>query len=326
MRVPGVVIETGSVQAPERWYYWAAQVLAAHDYVVMTFDVQGQGRSDLAGSGPDAFGGVPAQDRGNFVDGLVDAIDFFFSSDGAPYRARTASARERQRTEVAAGDATAHNPLHGYLDRRRLGIAGHSLGAAAVSVVQGVDSRVDAAVAWDNLESGAGVRPRVPALGMSADYLITPFPHAGDPDPEGLNGAYADWRRAGVDAMQVNMRGATHFEWSYSPGPLLPATLRGIDVAAWYTTAWFDRYLRRDPKADDRLLTKRWHRDPVDAGIDPPERGNMFSFYFRSRAAFHRLRDGKLARCGDLRHGCAALVARDGVPEKPPYSYREDRG
>jgi hypothetical protein len=324
-RLPGIVVETGSVQAPERWYYWIAQVLAAHDYAVMTFDVQGQGRSDALGTGPDAFQGVPAQDQTHFEEDLVDAIDFFGSRPSAPYKPRGAAAAQQQASEVGAKKATAWNPLFDYLDFARLGIAGHSLGASSVSSVQGYDKRVDALVAWDDLS--AGVKPRVPALGMSADYGLVVYPHASDPDPESRNGGFADWRRAGVDTMQVNVRGGSHFEWSYSPSPALPASLRGIDMAAWYTTAWFDKYVKGDRTADRRLLTRRWLADPVDVGLQPAEKGNLLSFYLRSRAFFTRGgRGGGRVVCDDLRAGCPALVPGDGVPAKPAYSWRADRG
>src|SRR3954449_6948995 len=50
---PGVVITTGSIQGSERMYWWLAQDLAERGYVVMTYDVQGQGRSEtLPHGGP----------------------------------------------------------------------------------------------------------------------------------------------------------------------------------------------------------------------------------------------------------------------------------
>src|SRR3954452_12313076 len=50
---PGVVITTGSVQGSERMYFWLAQDLAERGYVVLTYDVQGQGRSEtLPHQGP----------------------------------------------------------------------------------------------------------------------------------------------------------------------------------------------------------------------------------------------------------------------------------
>ena len=51
---PGIVITNGSVQAPEELYWFAAQTLAKAGYVVLTFDPQGQGRSDTFGEVPDA--------------------------------------------------------------------------------------------------------------------------------------------------------------------------------------------------------------------------------------------------------------------------------
>lgn len=294
--LPGVVLETGSVQAPERWYYWTAQVLANHGYVVLTFDVQGQGRSDAFGSHDQNFyKGFPAQDLNHFVEDLTDAIGFFHSSA---------------------------NPHRALLDTGRLGLVGHSLGASAVSEVQEQDPRVDAIVAWDNLSSS--VTPKKPALGMSADYGLTPTPYQSDPDPDSKSTAFAKWKAAGVDAMQVNLRGGTHYEWSYAP-MMLPASLRGIDVAAWYTTAWLDKYVKGDATADARLLTDRWRADPVSKEIDAAGAGNLFSFYFRSPLAID-LADGTAVSCTDARAGCAPLVSDDGVPRDKPYSYLADRG
>ena len=63
--------------------------------------------------------------------------------------------------------------------------------------------------------------------------------------------------------MQVNIRGGTHYEYSYIPGVEFDATLRGLDMAIWYTAAWFDKYLKSDPSADRRLLTTRWIDGPA---------------------------------------------------------------
>jgi hypothetical protein len=198
---------------------------------------------------------------------------------------------------------------------------GHSLGASAVSEVQAIDDRVDAIVAWDNLSST--VVPKKPALAMSADYYLDPTPNTADPDRDGKSGGFSRWKAAGVDAMQVNLRGATHYEWSYAP-MMLPASLRGIDTAAWYTTAWLDKYVK-GAAADARLLTDRWRADPVELGLDPAEAGNLYSFYYRSPLAFH-LDGGAPVACDDARAGCAALRSDDGVPRDRAYSYLSDRG
>jgi hypothetical protein len=127
-RLPSVVIENGSVQAPETLYWWMAQTLVRNGYTVMTFDPRGQGRSDQQ---------TPAGEPGSnfnpsvFWEGLVDAIDFFRSTPTRPYP-HNATCAGTYPTPV-----TRHNPLHALNDRNRLGIVGHSLGAAGVSVVQG---------------------------------------------------------------------------------------------------------------------------------------------------------------------------------------------
>ena len=60
---PGVVITNGSVQADEQMYWYAAQTLAKAGYVVLTWDPQGQGQSDVPGEGPDASRGRAGPER-----------------------------------------------------------------------------------------------------------------------------------------------------------------------------------------------------------------------------------------------------------------------
>jgi dienelactone hydrolase len=341
---PAVVITTGSVQAPEELYLFAATTLAKKGYVVMTFDVQGQGRSDTFGEEPDRNENFPAQQSQNFIDGTEDALRFLLSSPSRryiPLPSRTTGTvhRARQQRRVAEGRNAPYNPLHALVDPSRIGIVGHSLGAYAVSAVccaddagKPADKRVDAVVAWDNLQIGGTderprIIPRVPALGMSADYGLTPTPYTSLPSSQSKNTASNAYSAAGVDTAQLNIRGGTHYEFSYIPNPAFGATLRGMDMVAWYTAAWLDKYVKRDPAADRRLLTRRWRHDARSAEIDPDGDANMFSRYFRSRLDIG-LADGRRVRCGNLRDlrntkpgdNCgAAWVKSDGRP--PNYSY-----
>src|SRR3954447_12077225 len=85
---PGVVITTGSVQGSERMYWWLAEDLAERGYVVMTYDVQGQGTSETLPHPTNAMPfcnpfatpddgemsgcpGVPFQQEANFTKGTV---------------------------------------------------------------------------------------------------------------------------------------------------------------------------------------------------------------------------------------------------------------
>ena len=270
-RRPGVVITNGSIQAPEALYWFVAQTLAKAGYVVLTFDPQGQGQSDTPGEAPDQDEGVPVQTDGRpFFDGTVDALDFFLSSEQEPFRPRPScetgtSHAPKQERRVAEGKNAAFNPFAGMLDRSRVGIAGHSYGARGVSYVGQWDPRVSAVVAWDRLsvpgttgQTGAQPCPAdpdarrevpitKPALGMSADYFASE-PRSSDPDPQDKATASRRYSEAGVDSGELAIRGGTHFEFSFLPTTTFDATLRGADLVAWYTTAWFDKYVKGDPE------------------------------------------------------------------------------
>jgi dienelactone hydrolase len=331
---PGVVITPGSVQAPEELYAYAAATLAKRGYVVMTYDVQGQGYSDQQGAAPDQDENSQAQDPNAFLDGARDSLEFFLSAPDRKYvprKSRTSGTvhSDKQNDRVKRGLDSGFNPLWDLLDRGRIGLAGHSLGAYAVSDVGSSDSRVDAIVAWDNLAIGGGsmfgqavppIKPRVPALGMAADYSLTPMPNTGDPDPASKQEASRGWSKAGLDTGEIVIRGGTHYEFAYIPNPAFGATLRGMDMAAWYTAAWFDKYVKGDPTADSRLLTTRWRDDARGRQVDPnsPPDGNLFSFYHPSRLDIGLAGGGRFV-CEALRKGCPGQPATDGEPAK--YSY-----
>jgi dienelactone hydrolase len=324
---PGVVITNGSVQASEELYWLQAAKLAEAGYVVLTWDPQTQGRSDRSGEAPTETENATPQSVGAFTDGTQDALDFFESTPSAafePRNSRTNAAvnhAAKQNARVAAGKNAAFNPLHASLDRSRIGIAGNSLGARAVSQIGSSDTRVDAVVAWDALS--ADFTPRVPGLGLSGDYGIgggcsagvTPVPCTSPLDPQAANGASRAFSTAGVPTGQINTRAGTHFESAFIPNSGFPATLRGIDQLSWYTVAWMDRWVKGDGSADVRLLTSRWHRDPKDFSVDPAGRGNLFSANLRSRFDFPRADGSGQVHCEDLRQGCGLLVN-----DAPPLS------
>jgi dienelactone hydrolase len=341
---PGIVITNGSIQAPETLYWWAAQTLAKAGYVVVTYDPQEQGRSDTFGEGVDRMEGVPSQTAGNtFFDWTQDAIDFLLSSPAKPFCAppsRSGTSHcDKQQRRVKEGRNAAFNPLWDMVDADRVGIAGHSYGASGVSWVGQQDPRVDAVVAWDNLcapdvapggggptgggacsRGGQGDPPgfRVPSLGITNDSFTGTESRSSDPDPMDKSRASVAFSEAGIDTGSIAIRGGTHFEYSYLPSRAFRATLRGIDLAAFYTTAWFDKYVKGDGSADARLTSARWRKDPGDLAIDPAGGGNLFSFYYRSRLDI-RLADGTRFTCEDMRSGCPGMGADDGLPAN--YSY-----
>ena len=320
--LPAVVIENGSIQAPEPLYWWMAQALVRSGYVVMTFDPRGQGRSDQM---------TPTGGQGSNIDstvfwnGLVNVIDFFRATPVAPYPHNVTCAG------TYATPVTDFNPFFDRIDRDRLGIAGHSLGATGVSVVQSYGAEgaepwpgvfdtqnpVKVIVAWDSLRTPApasgtmpAVVPRVPAMGHTSEYGIGGTPKTAPPDVEGHKGAYVAWRDAGVPVYQLTIQGSTHFDWSLIPtfpsSSWCPEVVDGQCSGGWgrplaeyYSMAWFDRWLKKPGEqgfdtADARLL----------ADSDWVER---YSFYSKAARAFSS-RDGALQRCEDIRAGCAPAV------------------
>lgn len=343
-RRPGIVITNGSVQAAEQHYWYAAQTLAKDGYVVMTFDPQGQGQSDILGEGADRLEGVPSQTDGRpFFDGTEDAINFFLSTAGDPYEPVPScetgtSHAPKQNRRVAAGLDTSYNPLAELLNPNRLGLAGHSYGAAGVSYIGQWDPRVDAVVAWDNLgdadpNGAAGAFPpgeqpcpadpsqrtaaplTKPALGISADYFLPPTPNTSQPDPEAKGAQSVRYSDAGVDSGEIVIRGGSHLDFSWIPNPAFGASLRGADEIDWYTTAWFDKYVKEDPSADRRLLSNRWFNDAQEAAVDPDHDGNMFSRYYRSRLDIG-LSGGGRFDCEDIRP--------DAMRPAPPSTFPSD--
>jgi len=356
---PLIVITNGSVQAPEQLYWGQAAVLAKHGYVVLTYDPQGQGRTDTFGEGADLLDGVPSQEGRPFYDNTEDALDFALSTPAKPFDPRPSctsgtdhSAKQDRRAATSLN--AAFNPLHDLVDQKRIGIAGHSLGAAAVSYVGQIDPRVDAIAAWDNLRapgtaedpgqgpggppdcaSGSSPRPAnppiaKPALGISNDYGIAPTPNLSDPDPQTGNDGFSAYKQAGVDALQFHIRGGTHEESAFIPGMTVPilglASLRGSDLVAWYTTAWFDKQVKCangsgcEHQADRRLLSDRWRDDLRSGQVDNNGDPNVYSFYRRSRYDL-LIADDTEVSCDNMRAGCASMRP-DGLA--PGYDFVAD--
>lgn len=332
--LPGIVIQNGSVQAPETVYWWAAQLLVRSGYVVMTFDPRGQGRSDQ--QTPTGVQGSNANSP-VFWTGLVNAIDFFRSSAARPYPHNLSCAGSYPTV------TTAFNPFAASIDPERLGIAGHSLGGVGVSVVQaygapGADpwpglvdatNPVKVVVAWDgiftqasgsagnaggNVASASGatqaptVVPRVPIFGMNGEYGLTPVPFVQPPDPLKTTTNYRVWRDAGVPVEELTIQGGTHYEFSLLPTfpatSWCPETTGGACRGGWgnalvqhYTLAWFDRWLKQPGEAGYADADARLLDDDGEQGR------HKLSFRYRSARSFPD-RGGVLQRCEDLRAGC----------------------
>jgi hypothetical protein len=325
---PAITITSGSIQGPQSGYWWAAKLLAANGYVVLTWDTQGQGESETFGHAPGdpapTGDGVPSQQAPNFVDSTVDAIAFLLSTPDAPYRPGGWSDDDvaaAGAAAAAAGEAMDwHNPVHGVTDRSNLGIAGHSLGASAVSIVaqcsdaaerwREVDACPDAplpiraVVGFDRLSAGEDVVPVVPGMDQQADgYFLNTQPTPTPPDPRENLGTFDAYVDAGVDTYSITVRAGTHAEWSFIP-LIIPATSYGIDTAGYYTLAWFDRYVHPSPSRQ-AVASEALRTGPVPDGLTAGAdewawRGHFLSARRSSAFRFHAP-DGALLEAEDLR-------------------------
>jgi dienelactone hydrolase len=228
---------------------------------------------------------------------------------------------------------SADNPHAGDLDRRRIGLAGHSAGGVAVSRLGQEDRRVSAIVSWDRAQSTAmpgDLALRTPALFFAADFncqrvpVCLPERRETRPDPLGPGTKDEDFRRlraAGVDTMKVALRAATHLD--FTEFPQANGSRYGVATTFYFTRAWFDRYLGRSGRQRNdalRRLTAARFDDSADrhnisgGRWDPVTRANLpariagqpvvdrLSFHFRSG---YWLAGGRLA-CEDVRAGCRA--------------------
>jgi dienelactone hydrolase len=247
--LPGVVYSGGVISA-QPMYYWFAQEMARNGYVVMTYDVSGQGRSE-------------GTSTGDAVADLRAALDFFVSD---------------------------RNPLHRMLDRDRIGTAGHSMGAGAVQtvadhcgVVKAISAQSDLRATYPTSaapEWACGPRRPVPVQGQGADYetfVLPPQPTPGS-DPNGKLAGYAAARDAGIDVQELVIESGSHMAWSHVTWAYTATWSE--QVAFHYSLAWFDRYLYGDMPRDGRTGTER-----LATVLEVDDAGHGVSKKFRSAYA-----------------------------------------
>jgi dienelactone hydrolase len=227
------------------------------------------------------------------------------------------------------------NPRLAELDRRHVGLAGHSAGGVAVSRLGQEDRRVSAIVSWDRAQSGPmprGLRLRTPALFLVADFncqkvpVCLPTRRSTPPDPRGPGNKDEDYRRleaAGVDTMKIALRAAVHLD--FTEWPEANGSRYGAVTAFYYTLAWFDRYLKGTHRSLTRLTARHFDRSAdvhnvsggrfdsssgrnLPAAIGGQRVANRLSFHFRSAYYLGRGR----YRCEDMRAGCSGAGARPG--------------
>jgi dienelactone hydrolase len=271
---PGVILVSG--YGFERHRYRAfAQGLAESGYVVLTFDPQGQGDSDVAPNptstycDPNGAWRQP-QEMGISETGTCAGEDPQpeATTQDLPYLPPILLFQDAQGVQplydairprfvfgtldAAAWLLSDANPLRGIVDETRLGVAGHSIGAYAAMMVANGDPlhRFRTGISWDSFAyMDNGVAPTVPTSFQQSEQenLIGPR-HAPPPDREALHPArlsYHAFVSSCVDTKFIVLRSSTHREWSYfAPGLVSEASSKGERAALYESLAWLDRYLK----------------------------------------------------------------------------------
>ena len=230
------------------------------------------------------------------------------------------------------------NPWRARVDADRLGIMGHSAGADAAYICGQADSlhRFKAIATWDDRAvPPATFTPSVPTMWQNSEFQIAigPVTRPLPPDYLPARGVSKKLRSLGVPVVALALAGSNHQEWNYEPYAGLPnqnfsASSLGMQVAQYYTLAWFDRWLKGDttsaPHGDEaqqiisaraRLLARSFDdsadRTSIGQGTFDPETranapykikdksvGDQLSIFQLSQISF----DGKT--CLDWQAGC----------------------
>lgn len=307
--LPAVVFVNGYGSAQDT-YYWAAQDLAEHGYLVMTFDPQGSGGSDTkpapefcepggAWTQPQEMGireqgSCAGQDPDDTPLREAEGLTFIATGklgDEDARGTRTVYRKIAPRFVFGTLDAVAYllsdrNPWRADVDPERVGVAGHSAGAWAALMVANGDPRrrFRAAVAMDAyMGFDSGVTGRTPTLLLQSEQENVAGPRTVPPSdprsPDQLHatrGVFADLRSRGIDTGFYVLRGSTHNEFTDT---FTQASRKGQRVAGHLTLAWLDTYLRASDRGAARLTAERLDAtadaSSIGTGTHDPARGNV---------------------------------------------------
>ena len=194
-------------------YRWWHRLFADNGYMVFAFDFSGQGHSE------DEIEGDP----GNNLHDAQDAMTYLF-----------------EQSSVAS-----------VLNAEQVGVIGHSMGAAAALRVQEQEAsnateanpvRIKAAVAAAPVGESVSASP-IPIMIQTGDHdgPIAPLPFI---NPAVVRPLYDSFES---DRAFIVAEASSHGQ--HTNYPFLPTATWGRDIAATYSLAWMNYYLRGDASA-----------------------------------------------------------------------------
>jgi dienelactone hydrolase len=274
-RFPGVVFNDG-LASIQQHYYWMAELLVAHGYIVLTYDPAGQGRSE--GGAVDLLGlTLPKRPICQLAGSCIDVEDITRWFTGRTItRIADNGSRFAPRKDPSKN---APNPVLPVLDTSRIGMTGHSMGAIAtlsytraVGEGKGYDGRpVPRIRAASPLMGAFPTLASVPTQFVTADYDGSPTTVV-----PGLLGVELNGQGEGIGPHAIKklydqlratkgraplsliiIEGGSHEDVADQP-PILQ-TPWSLGLAGWYTTAWFDCWVKGQASACTRAHTALPH-------------------------------------------------------------------
>jgi alpha-beta hydrolase superfamily lysophospholipase len=138
-----------------------------------------------------------------------------------------------------------------FLDTSKIGVIGHSMGAITTMGLQAVEPRIKAAVAAAPISEIQSVFDKnpIPVMIQTGDHdgPVAPIPFA---NPAVVKRVYD---KLTSDRAFIVADAATHAQ--HTNYPLLPTSTWGREIAANYSLAWMNHYLRGDANALKVLRT-----------------------------------------------------------------------
>lgn len=208
-----VIIALQGLNTNVGMYRWWHRLFADNGYMVFAFDFSGQGHSEDEAAG----------DPGNNLHDAQDAMAYLFE----------------QSSVVSV------------LNTEQVGVTGHSMGAAAVLRVQEQEAsdasepnpvRIKAGVAAAPVAESVSASP-IPIMIQTGDHdgPIAPIPFA---NPAVVRPLYDSLES---DRAFIVAEASSHGQ--HTNYPLIPTATWGREIAANYSLAWMDYYLRDDASA-----------------------------------------------------------------------------
>lgn len=217
-------------------YDWIPKALAEEGYVVLIFDLPGQGKSE---------GIFPIRSIN------IPILNIYFRYT---FLIETPIHYVLREWTTATSDALTYlleeSPVKNMINNTSIGLIGHSLGGITVTETAVIDERVDAVVA---LSQGN------PLIISKIDVPIQFQGGCFDLGTYSIPIISRCYSKANTPKELIAIEGGTHLGFSTAFGPLCPCPRWQKDICLRYAIGWFDYFLKNKTDAYETITTGTDH-------------------------------------------------------------------